>query len=49
MCDQIESVVLHWRENKLVVMLAADGMDDSRCACVCWGGGGVHVLLHVPP
>ena len=39
MCDQIESVVLHWRENKLVAMLAADGRDDSRCVCVCGGGG----------
>ena len=35
MCDQKESVVLHRREKKLVVMLAADGRYGSRCVCVC--------------
>ena len=47
MCDQKESVILHRWEKKRVVMLAADGRYGSRSVCVC--GGGVHVLLHVPP
>ena len=34
-CDQKESIVLHSREKKLVVMLAADGRYGSRCVCVC--------------
>ena len=34
MCDQKESVVLHRREKKLVVMLAADGRYGARCVCV---------------
>ena len=34
-CDQKESVVLHRREKKLMVMLAADGRYGSRCMCVC--------------
>ena len=35
MCDQKESVVLHRREKKLVVMLAADGRYGSRCVDAC--------------
>ena len=39
MCDHKESVLLHRREKKLVVMLAADGRYGLRCcmlcACVC--------------
>ena len=33
-CDQKESIILH-RQEKLVVMLAADGRYGSRCVCVC--------------